>query len=467
MENNPEEPPNTQLQIRKQTIITDLPEICMDKILSSFRIEDLIEVAKTNRALRHSAIRVFRLKYGKKRFEIKWGNERNVGRAIIHFGPHISNIVYGFHALKYCAAANLKIKLLKIVLEECSPTLKELTIGDTFGMPLCTPFPNLQTMNYRFGVGCDIHATWFQMKRWFPMLRKITVSDHNGKCNFDELLVNYLPNLEELCLLSEPSIRMSPSVAQLINTNCHIKSLRNETDSRFTDNVHNDDGAKFQSAIIWENLDVSKLDIRQKAMYPIIHLENVAKLKNLKSLAISADVYPNIDRFSFPIDELLIETGGQNVPTINFIVNHRLLRKLSIKVDGGLGLSHSTRIAEHLKYLCDISFDIVNFGHPDAPDFPNGLIEFVRHCKALKTITVSYIPDVEIPNDDDKIKQIRKMYADLEAKIGRMPTSNRWKLCYKCNALDIEFHHHCNAVRFLAALQASKHAYIFQFMNEF
>lgn len=465
MENNPEESPNTQLQIRKQTTITDLPEICMDKILSSFHIKDLIKVASTNRALRHSAIRVFRLKYGKKRFEIKLGNERHMGRAIIHFGPHISNIIYGFHALKFRSAANLEKKLLKIVLEECSQTLEQLTISDTFGMPLCTPFPNLQTMNYRFKVGCDIHPTWFQMKQWFPKLRKITVSDHDGKCDFDELLANYMPNLEELCLLSEPSIRMSSSMAQLINTNCHIKSLRITTDSRFTI-VHNDDGAKFQSAIIWENLDVSKLDIRQEGMFPIIHLENVAKLKNLKSLAISADVYPNIDRFSFAIEELLIETGGQNVTTINFIVNHRFLRKLLIKVNGGLGLSHSTRIAEHLKYLSDISFDIVNFGHPDAPDFPNGLIEFVRYCKALKTITVSYIPDEEIPKDDDKIKQIRKMYADLEGKIGQMSATDRWKLCYKCNALDIEFHHH-NPVRFLAALQASKHAYIFKFVNEF
>lgn len=461
MKTNPEE----------QTTIADLPEICMDTILSSFHIKDLIKVAKTNLALRHSAIRVFRIKYGKKKFEIKYGNERDMARMIIHFGSHISNITLRYPVFRSAAVLrsidNLERKLLKIILEECSQTLEELTISDTYGLPLCTPFPNLQTINYHIQTGCVIHSTWFQINQWFPNLRKITVSDYAGSGDFHEYLINHMPMLEELCLLSDRLIRLSISMAQFINTNRHIDSLQIAIDSSYIESSYNGGGVEmFQSAINWENLHVTKLDIRQKGMFPIINLENVAKLKNLKSLAISPDVYPNIDRFCFPVDKLLIETGGQNATTINFIVNHRFLKRLTIKVNEGLGLSHSNRIANHLKDLTEISYDILNFGHSDAPDFLNGLIEFVRHCKALKAITITYIPSEEIPKDDDKIKQIRKMYADLEEEIHKVSTPHRWKLYYECKALGIEFCHH-NPVRFLAALQASKHSYIFKFVNEF
>lgn len=463
METNPKEPHSSKLQVRKQTTIADLPEICMDTILSSFHIKDLIEAAKTNLALRHSAIRVFRLKFGKKKFQIKYGNETDMARMIIHFGPYISNITLRIH---FRSVANLEKKLLQIILEECSPTLKELTIMDTYGLPLRLPFPNLQTMDFRLKVGCDIHPTWFQIKQWFPNIRKITVSDHDGRRNFDKYLVNHMPNLRELCLLSGPSYRIPFPMVQLINTNRHIESLRIAMDSRHIVTYTDGDVEKFQSAISWENLNVSKLDIRQEGMDPIIHLENVSKLKNLRTLAISADVYPNIDRFAFPLEGLVIETGGQNATTINFIVNHRFLKRLSIKVDGGLALCHSKRIAEHLNDLTEISFDLLNFGHPNAPDFTNGLCEIVHHCKALKAITVTYTPSKEIPKDDDKSKQIRQYYADLEGKIDKMSTPNRWKLCYECKALDIEFNHH-NPVRFLADLEASKHAYIFKFVNKF
>lgn len=468
MKASPEESLNSKHQItQKQNItIADLPEICTDKILSSFHINELIEVSKTNLSLRHSAMRVFRLKYGKKKFAIKYGKETDMARMIIHFGSQISKITLRSYGFDFRSIDNFKRKLLKIILEECSPTLEELTISDTYGLPLCTPFLNLQTINYDIRLEYNIQSTWFQIKQWFPKLQKITVSDHDGLSIFDDNFIDHIPNLKELWLfLSEPSARCSFQMAQLINTNSHIESLRISIDCLHVYNVGSIE--RFQSAISWENLNmISNLDIRQQKMMPMMDLENIAKLKNLKSLAISADCYPNIDRFYFPLEELLIETGGQNATTINFIVNHQFLKRLSIKIDAGLSSIHSKRIAEHLKTLTEISFDIVNFEHSNAPDFPNGLIEFVRHCKVLKGITVTYTPSEEIPKDDDKIKQIRKMYADFEEKIDKMSTLDKWKLYYECKALDIKFYNH-NPVRFLMALRASKHSYIFKFVKQF
>lgn len=85
--------PNELLQTEKQSlIIADVPDTCLDNILSNLDVKDLVEVSKTNFALRHSAIRVFQLKCGKKKFEIEHGNEIDMPKMIIHFGAHISNI---------------------------------------------------------------------------------------------------------------------------------------------------------------------------------------------------------------------------------------------------------------------------------------------------------------------------------------------------------------------------------------
>lgn len=90
-------------------------------------------------------------------------------------------------------------KLLQIIVNECSQTLSELTISNTYGMTLRPIFPKIQTLNYRVIDGCAIYPSWFQITQWFPKLRKLSFDDDFGSGTLTTDIVHFIPHLEEFC----------------------------------------------------------------------------------------------------------------------------------------------------------------------------------------------------------------------------------------------------------------------------
>lgn len=388
------------------------------------------------------AINVFRLKHGKRTFVIKSGNERNRQKMIKHFGEHIWGISLELDPIG-CSSVESLIRgrnTLKIIIEKCSQTLKELTISDTYDLALDTPFQCLETLNLRSdNLTANIHASWFQYSLWFPSLRNLLIDDVRENAHIDDTIVGHIPTLVELCLFVRPNAFTVQPLAQFINLNRHINTLK-----IWIDNIRSDRTNLLSwlavyvlnLAIKWEFLNVTELDIELGLPPSVILMENVAKLDKLKFLKFNVDNHPAVE-YSLSLTELFIATTKQDgSDCIDFISKHKLLKKLTIKTFETAPLNSLRRIAHNLKDLNELTIYVDGFKRTDATHYPNVLFEFVRHCKALRAMNIIHIPKRGVPKN--KRKMIR-LYKKIESKIGQLYKVNEWKLYHKSNVSERRF----------------------------
>lgn len=378
---------------------------------------------------------VFRLKHGKRTFVIKCGNERKRQKMIKHFGQYISSISLELEPID-CSSVQSLIRgrnTLKIIIEKCSQTLKELTISETYDLALDTPFQCLETLKLRSdNLTANMHASWFQYSRWFPSLRILLIDDVRENAQIDDTIVGHIPKLEELCLFVRPNALTVRPLAQFINLNRHISKLKIWIDNVLSDRIDLLDWLivyLLNLAIKWEFLNVTDLDIELGLPPSVILMENVAKLDKLKYLKFNVDSHPTAVEYNLSLTELFITTANRNgSDCIDFICRHPFLKKLTIKTYHTALLNNLKPIAYNLKDLNELTIYVDGFKRTDATHYPNVLFEFVRHCKALRAMNIIHVPRASIPRDT---KKSIKLYKKVELKIGQLYKINEWKLYHK------------------------------------
>lgn len=256
--------------------ITDLPDICLDKILSVLSIYDLFNVVEMEGVLAKSAKRVFKL-YHRPKHELNYrrtinGKFETIFCATLkHFGETITDFQLFMIENRTCWSTDDAIKLLA---EKC-PSLERLSIRLCTKLELKRIFPNVRELKYIVD-SPTMHGSWIELNRFFPSLQSFQLSTifsfpfqsnviSNGVC----------PQLKSFTY-GERYDGNWQQIGQFINSNSQLEMLKLQK-------VHSIE--RLQSAIHWQTMSINDLTIYSKSGCTM-NLANFQMIRNLRSLSI-------------------------------------------------------------------------------------------------------------------------------------------------------------------------------------
>lgn len=255
----------------KLTKLTDLPQLCLDKILLNLCINDLVNAANASNSLALSAVRVFSSNF--KNEYIVFGfpekpnsitDQKTFLSVLDHFGGKIERLI---------SRVENQFILDRIV-DKCHLNLHEWYID---------------CQHENININCQ-----------FPNLKKLSLVFF-----FDESFIDRIPNLEtiDICKwnlspFKDENPEIIRNVARFVNNNKQILNLFIAHDSSAI--------ARLQQLIEWDEMMVEKLGIFTN-YEP--NLRNLRLGKNLRSLMLSAATFDNIKSFDLiNIEELDIRS---------------------------------------------------------------------------------------------------------------------------------------------------------------
>lgn len=371
----------------ERTKFIDLPDFCLDRILTNFSLKDLAIVGDTSISLSYSANRVFKTNfknkeiafytqkyYEKYRFR---GSKSEQMVEKIESSDELSTILHRFGSL---------IKKLSIVirhqhifdefLDKCNENLIELNLMIKLcDLQLTRPFENLKKLKLLTESGYCVSPSWRDINRYFPKVYCLEIEDYNELFTIEKDFIGKIPNLVEFSYSSlkdrfNEETQKLERISQFINVNDQITTLRLHGDLK----DFNDLGQHIR----WDNLKLKYLDV---SVSGIIDVSFFAKLNYLRSLKISAcdlirisngPILPALDTLSYvqtiePFIEDTIQIMFEHfvhmnplLKNFNFICEERMyaieliaiVRSLKILLDR---LEHLQDIKIYLKrkYSCD------------------------------------------------------------------------------------------------------------------
>lgn len=278
------------------TKLTDLPQLCLDKILLNLSITDLVNAANADDSLALSAVRVFSVNFKNKNIVFGFPkipnsitDQTTFQSVLAHFGGKIQKLI--------SRVENQFI--LNEIVDKCHLNLQEWYI--------------------------DCQQEIINIDRQCPNLKKLSLIFSFNDSSF----IDQIPNLEtieivdwELSPIGDENPESIRNIACFVNNNKQISDLFISHESTAI--------VRLQQSINWDELNIEKLGIFT-SFEP--DLKTIRFGKNLRSLMLSAGSFDDIKSFDlFNIEELDIRSFSQpkHDGFLNFASNSNL-KKLKIR----------------------------------------------------------------------------------------------------------------------------------------
>lgn len=164
--------------MEKSTILTDLPEYCLDKILSVLSLADLTNIAESNVILRNSAVRVFNWTFKKHPiFYSEWGMEKeSVASNPNDFLRMIKYFGADFNKLHMYDVDDDRVEnqMVQYELSRRCNSLTTLYITTFSGFIIKNQFTSVEKLIYHSRLG-RYNSSWSDLYRWFPNLKTLEI----------------------------------------------------------------------------------------------------------------------------------------------------------------------------------------------------------------------------------------------------------------------------------------------------
>lgn len=343
------------------TVLNDLPEFCLDRILTFLNLNDLIQIIQTkNCFLTASAVRVFVLNYKNVEIEVIAKSKypkvcyRNV------FWPKnicdemtFSLILDQFGSILTKLNVSIEVESMsRRMIEICSSKLSELTIALGSGdVKLEHKFENLRKLTLSIS-GPNVDDSWTNINCNFPKLQSLEIENKSReRFKFCEALIHQKMTLKHFGLYN---ISFSPMettqlalISRFINGSKHLTSLTLDGYSRNLDTI--------QRSIEWKSMQIEHLSISTLGLLP--NLVNVQQLKNLRSLKMAGLYDVELEPFHIPnLEELNVDAKCQNESFLNFLMKFKYLKHLTIGSCSPLTLKNIDRLGHHFDQLENVKF---------------------------------------------------------------------------------------------------------------
>lgn len=338
------------------TALKDLPELCLDQILTFLNLNDLIQTIQTNNsALTASAIRVFNLNFKDAEIRVE-SKYLNVCYRNAFWPKNICNemifllILDRFGLILTKLKISIEIEMIsRRMIEICSSNLTELTISlGSDDLKLERTFPNLQKLTLSIS-GPNVDDSWTNINHNFPKLQSLEIENQSvERFKFCEALIDQRTKLKHFGLYKiyhswQPLLAL---ISRFINGNKHLTSLALEGYSHHLDII--------QQNIEWRTMKIEYLRISTLGLLP--NLINVQQLRNLRSLKMSGLYDSELELFNIPkLEELDIDSKCQNESFLNFLIKFKYLKKLKIGSCSPLILRNIDRLGYHFDQLKDVT----------------------------------------------------------------------------------------------------------------
>lgn len=278
----------------------DIPELCLDQILSNLSLDDLTSVADSNKAMNASAIRVFNLRFKSNFIVLATGhldwlfwcssdvdkktktneirNKMNIVPAVNHFGASMT-------AIRIC----INDSSLAIFFEKCSINLTKLYIHvNHCHLKLNQIFENVRELVLILH-SCNIDESWTDsLSTFFPALQRFEIRNNmqEWEFRFQNTFINHIPTLNhftykgQVCETQEQLVK----IGRFINANNQITTLD------LSNSTHSLN--KLLKFIEWDALAVERLNIKTHHRLDVGFLD---KLQNLHTLKLHGFQYEAIE----------------------------------------------------------------------------------------------------------------------------------------------------------------------------
>lgn len=377
------------------TSIIDLPEFCLDKILSNIELFYLVDIAEANSILARSASRVFKLHIGCKevtvnrRGELSYIDKRynenwtygNLPLILKHFGKCINQLIIYFNAnhMKY---PNQNEHTLKAITQNCT-SITELTV---YLIPsdliLDHPFPNVTKLTYFFGIeSAEIHDSWSDLNQSFPNLREFRCSTNfNLFPTFESSFISYHPHLKSF-VYHGLKVNNWRNVGQFLNLNSQLNTVYLDGASVVI--------RQLQETVEWNSMNITNLRIHSSQ--GAFDVGFIGQLKKLKTLSIEGvSRYENIENVrSTELEEINLVHFDEDFDLelesiiIDFILKQKKLKKIEIQDLTSIG-----SIARELRQLTSIS--LIFKKRLEYTELGCEILEIMDNCRNIRSIHIKY-----------------------------------------------------------------------------
>lgn len=346
------------------TVLEDLPELCLDRILTFLNLNDLIQIIQTKkRLLTASAVRVFDLNFKDVEIEViaksKYPNVcyRNA------FWPKnicdemtFSLILDRFGSILTKLNVSIEVEMIsRRMIEICSSNLSELKIALGSGdVKLEHTFENLRKLTLSIS-GPNVDDSWTNINEKFPKLQSLEIENQSReRFKFCEALIDQTTKLKHFGLYNISFPNDAPMettqlalISRFINGSKHLTSLALKGYSRNLDII--------QRSIDWKTMEIEHLSISTLGLLP--KLVNVQQLKNLRSLKMAGLCDQELEPFNIPkLEEFDVDAKCQYESFLNFLIKFKYLKKLTIRSCSPLILKNIDRLGHHFAQLENVKF---------------------------------------------------------------------------------------------------------------
>lgn len=332
------------------TKFTDLPQFCVEKILSFLMLDDLNVVASTTDHLKALSIRVFNMKFKNELIEY-YPNKYKKYFVFSHkydFFTHTYDIgrMWGDFPLLVEQFGSMIQKLsitipsqstLNNLTKQFGSSLVELNVFFTRrNIRLTQPFINLTKLRLILH-DFELNDSWFNLNHYFPKLRCLEIRS-TWSSDYEKAFINHnFPNLEEFAYVGlSLTGKLSNGIIRFLNKNPQLNRLRLDG---CLDKLNS-----IQQKIAWESFHIQHLDISTDAT---LDVGIFVKMKHLQSLKMMALHYVGLEKLK--LNELKSASiGFRKIPRSN---DFQALINLS-PILNDLNISFNVKLTENvLKYI--------------------------------------------------------------------------------------------------------------------
>lgn len=286
------------------TKFTDLPQFCVEIILSFLRLHELNAVASVTNHLKLISIRVFDRKFKnlviahypnkyEKYFALTYKYDRytehhDIGRMYTH---QFSLLVENFGSMIRKLSMSIPNQsTLNNLTKEFSSRLVELNVFLVRRhIRLTQPFINLTKLTLILN-DFEMNDSWFNLNHYFPELRCLEIrstSSVDYQNVYKEAFIHNIPNLREFSHIDiSLSRRHFDGFIRFLNINPQLNSLRLEG---FLGELNN-----IQQNIAWDSFQIQHFNISTNGT---LNVGTFARMKQLQSLKMTARQYLGLEIF--------------------------------------------------------------------------------------------------------------------------------------------------------------------------
>lgn len=332
------------------TKFTDLPQFCVEKILSFLMLDDLNVVASTTDHLKALSIRVFNRKFKNEVIEY-FPNKYEKYFVFSHkydIFTHTYDIgrMWGDFPLLVEQFGSMIRKLsmtipnrstLNYLTKRFGSSLVELNVLFTRrNIQLTQPFINLTKLRLILN-DFQMNDSWFNLNHYFPELRCLEIRS-TWTSDYEKAFIDHnFPNLEEFAYVGlSLSGQLSDGIIRFLNKNPQLNRLHLDGSLGNLNNI--------QQKIAWESFQIQHLNISTDET---LDVGIFVKMKHLQSLKMMARQYVELEKLTF--NELKSASiGFRKIPRAN---DFRALVNLS-PILNDLNISFNVKLTENvLKYI--------------------------------------------------------------------------------------------------------------------